>query len=66
VSGKGRNRIQAVFFWQKKIPVPLLHISNNQKLTLHDYIIQKHPASYILFSLTDRKKGTLDRLREEF
>lgn len=25
-------------------------------------IIQKHPASYILFSLTDRKNGTLDRL----
>lgn len=25
-------------------------------------IIQKHPARYILFSLTDRKKGTLNRL----
>lgn len=43
--------------------MPLVHVSDDQKLTLHHCIlIQKHPASYILFSLTDRKEGMLDKL----
>lgn len=45
VKWKGRNWIQVVFFWQKKRPMPLIHVSHDQHSLSITVIIQKYPTS---------------------
>lgn len=47
---------------QRKIPVPWFMSQTTRNPRSITAITQKHAASCIFFSLTDRKDGTLDRL----